>query len=468
MKNVLLLLCRISSRAICYALCCTLLFFSCNSVEPSQTSSYIFHVKQKDLTIFMNDQQFPWTINEDKLNFPYAEKGNEIRFASPNDTLQFTLPPDSKFDISFIINKTDTVHAVAVGKSKPVSFSDEYISKHTGTYKVFCPEVHELVNISIALTDIGRLDSNMIDMETDYYQKVRKHFDAYSEHPLIDSLNQYITEVFGSATYNYYYALKMDACMYTFTKGGDLQNLSPYNRLGFGSENPVAHLQSEFEDFARVSHFATFFQENKSYYQSLIEDYHRLVPIKKMWEWAEKKFPQRYQSYSIYFSPLVGGAHATQNYSDNDFKETVMFVNAPTLTEDNTELEKEGILTRIVFTEIDHNYVNPTSDTYPETGTVMDPLDCWNNGTQGYQSSYETFNEYMTWAIFTLYLYDHFDPTFFSKRNEIESNFMEESRGFIKYSAFNDFVLDWYKSNPNEPLKNLFPQVLSWINSQPC
>ena len=187
-----------------------------------------------------------------------------------------------------------------------------------------------------------------------------------------------------------------------------------------------------------------------------------------MWEWIEKKFPQRYESYSIYFSPLISGIHSTQNLSDNGFKETIMFINAPIFTKNYTEKDKEAILSRMVFTEIDHNYVNPTTDSFLELQTIMEPLECWNNGAQGYGNSYATFNEYMTWAVFTLYLYDNFDKEVFEKRNKIESDFMVNGRGFVKFNEFNDFVLNWYLKNSDKPLEDLYPEVMKWIGHNDC
>jgi len=76
-----------------------------------------------------------------------------------------------------------------------------------------------------------------------------------------------------------------------------------------------------------------------------------------MWDWLQERFPDRYNSYKIYFSPLVGGAHATQNFSDSGYRETVMFVNAPIFADTSTSMENEIDASRTIFTEIDHNYV---------------------------------------------------------------------------------------------------------------
>lgn len=440
-------------------------FFSCKtSTEKART--YQLETQSKDVQISFNGQLFPFTIEEDNINFPYTGKTNQVKFISKTDSISFNLNPKDKIPVKFIVNKKDTIQAVAVGSIKPVEYTDEYIKENEGKYKVLSPRVHELVNIAVALTDIAEKDNNMVP-KNEYYKKVIAYFKPYKNHSLIKELNKHITEVFGSSTYDYYYNIRMNANMYSF-ENEKIVNKSPFYRMGFGSTNLVSKLLPKLEDFAKESNFNTFYDQNKEYYQSLIDDYYRLVPIDKMWKWVEKKFPQRHNSYKIYFSPLVGGAHSTQKFTDNGFSETAMYVNAPILSDKYSDKEKEAILTRVVFTEIDHNYVNPTTDEFKEINTLLQPLSCWNSGKQSYDSSYATFNEYMTWAVFTLYLYDNFDTEVFEKRNEKEANFMANGRGFTKFKEFNNFVLDWYKNNSDASLKELYPPVIEWIKQQDC
>lgn len=446
---------------------CLLSFCACTSTKKDTDHIRTISSGKEDITILYNKQAFPWKIQEDNISFPFSGKANAIGFITDSDTLEFALKPADTVHLNFILKNTDTVKVAAIGQANPVKFDTTYIDNHRGKYRVYLPEVHELVNIAVALTDIGRKDSNMVYMKTDYYQKVMDHFDRHKGHALIDSLNQHITEVFGNSTYSYYYNIRMNANMYTFEKDGIVNN-SPYRTMGFGGTNELEPLLPLLYDFAEKSDFKAFYQEHQDYYDSLVATYYELVPIDKMWKWVEDKFPQRYDSYKIYFSPLVGGAHSTQGFSDNGFKETVMFIDAPIFQGTYTQKEKEAILSRIVFTEIDHNYVNPTTDKFPEISNLMQPLHCWNNGTQSYGSSIATFNEYMTWALFSIYLHDEFGQEVFEKRNKREANFMAKSRGFLRFPEFNAFVLDWYKNNPGQPLEALYPAAIEWISTHPC
>lgn len=422
---------------------------------------------KKDITVMFNGQAFPWELQEDRISFPFMHKTHQIGFVTDIDTLAFELKPADTVKVRFILNQKDTIHVAAVGQQNPTHFDADYIEKNRGKYRVYLPEVHELVNIAVALTHIGRKDSNMVHMETDYYRKVMDHFDTYKDHALIDSLNQHITEVFGESSYTYYYNIRMNANMYSF-EDDKILNKSPYKTMGFGGNNELEPLLPLLEDFVIRSDFKTFYNNNRPYYEQLINTYYELVPINKMWTWIEERFPQRYDSYAIYFSPLVGGAHSAQKFSDNGFNETVMFIDAPIFRNDYDKKTKEAILSRVVFTEIDHNYVNPTTDKYPEAATAMEPITCWNDGTQSYGSGYATFNEYMTWALFSAYLYDNFDRETFEARNAREVNFMANGRGFIRFEAFNDFMLEWYKNNPKTSLEAFYPEVIAWLKEQSC
>jgi len=445
----------------------TLMIVSCSIEKEQVDDQKTIHVDEKDVIIIADNQTFPWKIEKTDFSFAYTGEVTEFGFVTGNDTSNFKVFPSDTLTIHFVLNKKDTIEVTAIGQSNPATFDKDYIENTKGKYQVFSPEVHELINISAALTHIGRQDSNMIYMKSAYYNEMVSHFHTYKNHPLLDSLNQNMMEAFSNSSYDYYLNLRMNACMYAFD-GHKIVNNSPYNRLGFGGDNRLEALIPLFEDFARKSGFEEFYRDHADYYQSLIDSYYELVPIDEMWDWIEKKFPQRYESYKIYFSPLIGGVHSTQKLSDKGFKETIMFINAPIFTRNYPEKYKEAVLSRIIFTEIDHNYVNPTTDKFPEMHTIMEPLTCWNNGAQGYGNSYATFNEYMTWAVFTLYLYDNFDKEIFEKRNKIESGFMTNRRGFVKFKAFNEFVLDWYVNNANKSFEDLYPDVIKWIEGQNC
>ncbi len=414
-----------------------------------------------------------WTISPDvnpDIWWVEVKEDENVKatFITDLDSISFNLKSNESKDFIVLLNEKDTAYTRLKAISKAVSFSEDYIKRHKGKYTVDNPETHELVNIMVALTESGRIDSNMVNMKTMYHKDVMNHFNKFSNHPVIDTFNQHIKGVFDNDSYWYYYNIRMNSNMYSFNNRNKIINKSPYTRLGFDKVNHLEPLIPMINDFVKTSNYRAFYKEHKTYQDSLIKEYYRLVDIDKMWKWVEARFSNSYDSYKIYISPLIGGAHATQRFKDEGFKETVMFINAPIFDKNYSEKSKEADLTRTVFTEIDHNYVNPASNKFSEINEIMQPLECWNKGAQGYGNGYATFNEYMTWAVFTLYLYDNFDTKIFNKKNKEAADFMQNGRGFIRFHSFNDFVLDWYKENQNRSFLELYPVVIDWIKKQDC
>jgi hypothetical protein len=436
--------------------------------KTNKITTDIIHANSKNIEFIYDGQVYPFEAKDEDINFGYNPDPHTVEIKTDLDLISFEMTAGMQKPVQLILSKKDTIRLVLISPERPSNFTTSYKEQHRGKYSVLCREVHELVNIAVALTTIGKEDTNMVEQSSDYYKQVLAHFDQFKEHALIQELEQHITEVFGSETYGYYYNIRMNANMYAFSTTNTIINDSPFTRMGFGSENLMEPLLGMLEDFAQKSNFREFYAQQSEYYNQLITDSEDLMPIRKMWDWVEAKFPQRYDSYVIYISPLVNGAHSTQKFIEDDFKQTAMFINAPFGLDDLSDQEREAAFTRIVFTEIDHNYVNPTTDAYPEVAEAITDLSCWNTGGQGYGNNYATVNEYLTWAVYSMYLYDNFEPEVFEKSNDREANFMNEGRGFIQYKAFNDFAVDWYKNHPNTSITSFFPEAAKWIENQPC
>jgi Domain of unknown function (DUF4932) len=431
---------------------------------PKTTNKKVFTVNTntRNINLMFNKQSFPWQISDDKLNFPYNGETNEISFLTPIDTLKISLPAGKSIPVNIILNETDTIKAVVVGISKPANFDNKYITENRGKYIVYSPKVHELVNIALALTDTGRKNHNMINNKTEYYEKVISFFDKYKKHSLIDSLNKNMKD----DALNYYYNLKMNACMYSFDKKNKIVNNSPYTRLGWGGNNYLQELLPLLEKFAKESEFEKFYLRNSTYYQSLIDTYYKVVPLSKMWKWLENKFSERYDSYKVYFSPLVAGMHSTEYFSDNGYKETVMFVNAPIFSKETNFIEKKLESSRIVFTEIDHNYINPISDKLSsEIKKSFNNRFYWvldDPGLNGYPTPYKIFNEYMTWSLYSLYCLDNFPKDDYKKYIKTMENEMVVKRGFIKFKEFNQKLIELYSKDKNIKMIDLMKSILEW------
>lgn len=194
-----------------------------------------------------------------------------------------------------------------------------------------------------------------------------------------------------------------------------------------------------------------------------------------MKNWLEKKFTNQYQSYRIIFSPLTGGFHNTMSFKSHDksMEQTFMFVSAPpnidvkNLSEKEFEI-KSSKMARIVFTEIDHNYVNPLTDKYKEKlESSMANYKNWNNQKGNmYNSKYSTFNEYMTWGVFNLYAYDTYSTENIDTIIKIQTDFINDKRKFHRFREFNTELFKQYKENSKSKIEKLYKPMLNWIKEK--
>lgn len=347
-------------------------------------------------------------------------------------------------------------------------FSAEYQRQNRQKATIEMPETYELSAILVALTGYR----NVLNDRDPYIQAVKAHFSPFKEHAMVKYVAKKISKL---GSYNYL-QFRKDAIMRSFTADNKLINSGiyrsrfPINTLTLGLADRPALLR----DFVEKSNFRAFYAQHKDYYQRQIIRAEQYMPMQKMWKWAESQFPARYDSYKIFLTAMDGGFHFTFRVASNDFRQTLMFVTAPNdLPDTRSEAEKEGAWSRMVFTEIDHNYVNPVTDTYrKQVEAAMPDWKKWNQtktGNKGmYESTYLTFNEYMTWAVFSLYAYDHFSPEDFEKINKKEEDFMVNGRGFHRFKEFNQFVLHCYKNRaPNQTAADLYPAVIEWLKKQP-
>lgn len=318
------------------------------------------------------------------------------------------------------------------------------------------PEVYELLNVALVLTD-DAVASGLVDPRTAYYQAVVERFSPHRSHPLIDALRASL----GS--------FPSHRSLFAYRFDGEVIVHDGQYGTGWRSEASFAEYLPLLEDFARVSGFREFYAEHQPYYGELVDSYLATVPLDAMWNWLEGEFQQECDAYRVVISPLVGGWHNTFLFRDrqHDYHEIVMFVPAVTAGGSGTEPTDpaaQAMTARVVFTEIDHNYVNPATDDRRHLGQVtrvFADVTAWNTGP-GYSTPGETFNEYMTWAVFSLWAREAYELEVFGVVNEATVGVMNR-RGFVRFAEFNQALLDLYeKRGDGETVFDLYPKLLKW------
>jgi hypothetical protein len=378
-----------------------------------------------------------------------------------------------KRNIFFILICFVLLANLAICQEKDVDFSKAYIAQNDGKTTVEINEAQELIYIIFAITDFGKENPNMTKQNTAYFEEVKAHFTPFSNLPIVKKFDQQLranlTNYFLLAANVYGFKFKNDQLVPT--------NIYIFPARGVGNyqvkSNPIPAYKNDLEEFARKSGYRAFYKEHQGYYDSLRTAYQEYASIAEQKEWLEKKFDYTINSYRVLTSPLIAGMNATHTFKYKGFKEILLFL--PTLREDESWSPKfkKAFNTRIIFTEIDHNYVGPLSEkNKKQIDTIFNNRDLWvdieNKSTVHYPSPVKVFDEYLTWGLFILYCYDKFgdDHDLFGQIVENVNDMMVNKKGFPKADEFNAELFRLYKDNNPKDIQSLYKPLLDWCEKE--
>jgi hypothetical protein len=360
-------------------------------------------------------------------------------------------------------------------------FPEEYMEKNNGNIQFDIPETYELANIIWALSPSGKRATDL-NKEGEYYEKVVNYFKPYMNHPIFKKLD------FPDSLYaDKYYEFRENSFAFNFQQrqlGSSSTKLlfnGPYYYV-YGSEmadsSLFGKLKALVEDFASKSKFRQFYKAYSNYYKKEIRRETELLPVRQMWHWLEKEFPDtKYNSYRIVFSPLISGSHSTQRYftfnKTDWFGENVMFICGTDRYDKRPELsgkEREGLMSGIVFTEIDHNYVNPVTNKYAKlVDSIFSNRSIWakhGNSSDYYSNPVSVFNEYMTHATFCLYIMDSYVKSNSDYVINNREELMVNRRNFIRFKEFDRELMRIRQEHKDLKVVDLYPFILEWCKRQ--
>lgn len=370
--------------------------------------------------------------------------------------------------IPIVSNNDTTVYRLRFNPQTSL-FSAEYIIANSGATSFRIPETYELANVILYLTDCSKLTFNHPE-RTKYANQVEEHFGAFRDHPLIKILNKKCSK---GDYWTTYYGFRENSICFEFGEGNLLKYSTPYkhswsdnSEIWGGEFRNLLYLTQNFVD---VSNFRKFFIRHRTYYEQLEKRLSELEPVMRMWKWLEREFPFKYNSYKVVFSPLIDGSHSTQkfykgNFRNPEYKECLMFVNSSESIDsikEYSESLKEGLMSGVVFTEIDHNYVNPTSDeNFKAIKDLIKEKGFWatKEAQQNYSSEYAIFNEYMTHSLYCLYVHETYDEQIGKEIVEKRIKLMDK-RGFHKFEQFNRILLEM-RNQRIKSIYELYPQII--------
>ncbi len=324
------------------------------------------------------------------------------------------------------------------------------------------------------MTPTAIQDKNLVYQKSEYYARVQQWFDKFKDHPLIAELDAALQK-----NLNVYSTMKMNGYAFEFDKKGRIVQSRIYDRTGFAGDraNFLRPYLRQLQSFADASNFRRFYKENSQTYLDQVAFFRDTANLAEMKRWLDKNFPASndYDTYKIIFSPLVAYNQSSTWFESNGFKELQPHVNFP-YPQDLTRNIPDGKLSpqaeiifrgNIVFTEINHGYINPEADKYADRVVkAISNRDRWVDKSKGpgYYAGLASFNEYMNWALVSLRIADYAPRDEQDKMISAIDRMMTERRGFPQFAAFDKFLLDSYRNRPpGQTIADLYPQIIEWF-----
>ncbi len=344
-----------------------------------------------------------------------------------------------------------------------VTLSEKHKIENTDKVRVEIPKAYELAQIAYALAEAKQESHGRTFEKSSYYKEVLAHFESNSDHPAIDAVQFW--------KWPDYWSYRQNSIAYSYDNGQLLHD-GVYETFWRRGEDKFAAVKTELEAFAGESGFAEFYADHANYYARLEDEFSNIIDPKSMQSWLNSNFTARYDSYLIVLSPLVGGAHNFAIIQDKDYAEAVITISAPNIfdkyRDDAGNISDKAALrySRLIFTELDHNYVNPASDQFKkEIKAAMPDVSTWNESND-YRSAEATFNEYVTWAIFALFVRDAYgDEHVRAAIDDINKSM--KRRGFVRFSEFSKWITSFDPlAQGSNSVEELYPEIIAWFSTQ--
>lgn len=260
-------------------------------------------------------------------------------------------------------------------------------------------------------------------------------------------------------------SFRTDSYAFTFDENNQLKRkFDFYANKGI---QPFDDHLNLINDFVKKSNFRDFFTQNKEYYNGISDKYKKTQYLNEMREFLINEFGEQYsndEKYNVVLSPFV---YRMNCHRDIDSTTVADFITIPNyVLSDTISTTEKDIATTLhnLFTEMDHGYVNPTTNQWKDLVIKNFDANLWDNKS-GYNENdrFGVFNEYMTWAVYDIFLKRYFP----NLADEVGLNwsFQNDSRGFVYSQLFTQQLLTLYNQKENsETLKDLYPKMLEWTS----
>ncbi|MDM9630094.1 DUF4932 domain-containing protein [Robiginitalea aurantiaca] len=318
------------------------------------------------------------------------------------------------------------------------------------------PESYELSNIVLALTQYGQTDRWDVQKIPPYYDRVMEYFEPVKDHPLLDSVN------YSRKKWEKFLGFRTDAYAFSFDDENQLKRDFEFQSFSYPEFDKNIHLVN---DFVEESNFRKFYRDNRGFYDQIIANYKEYYFVNRSKAYLEKIAGKTFEDqvkYKIVISPLVGGQNC---HRDIDSLTTADFPNISKeliLGDKNVDMTTRIIANHSLFTEMDHGYLNPISDTFEKQIEKYYNKTIWDKES-GYMGI-DSFNEYITWAVYDAFVKEEFPE--YADAVTLPYHYVNVQRGFIASEFFAKKVVELMQKNKSGKIEDIYLPLLKWCKEQ--
>ena len=461
---------------ICNLLLCSVALLSCKPNVPEDAAQLIadssfIDVQDEELTALGAWKLAP-NMNPDIYEVKLGNgEARNVCFSSGDNSYCRDVKVGDQFDFD-IIYKDNVYPTRFTGVYQPPAavFSEAYIKAHKGKTTILVPEVYELVNIAIALTVEADKSEYMVYKYSPYYTEVQTYFADMKDHPFVQWLDD------GMRNGRYFHH-KMNGYAFVYDDKGKIVQSSIYSRTSFlMTPNTLLPKLADMQSFSEQSNFREFYKSHIGVYEKQIDFVRDGIDTQKMFLWLQREFPDvdAYDHIKVIFSPLVSGNQSVTWIESNGFTELQPHINFPypsTREKPISDISKNMERGKLLFTEMNHGFINPTADNYAkEINEAISNRALWvskDTPADTYGNASQVFNEYMNWVLVEFYYIDYAPKEDLKYLLEANRAYMKDQRGFIKFPEFSVFVDNLYQNRmPEQTIADLYPQIIKWLHTQ--
>ena len=287
-----------------------------------------------------------------------------------------------------------------------------------------------------------------------------EYFEPVKNHPLLDSVN-YSRELWED-----YLAFRTDGFAFAFDENNKLKRVMDFYSVR--GHTPLDNHLELVNDFVEKSGFREFFRSKKEFYDYLVNNYRTYYLVDEMRNFLDTKVGKSnvlsdYKRYFVVLSPLVFRMNCHRNIDNNsvaDFPSaSPEFLNG---FDGSGDMIQRIYHSHMLFTEMDHGYINPISDKYADLIADNFKVDIWDSGS-GY-TGINCFNEYMTWAVYTLFIKERY-AKYPVDSIAIQWQLQNSTRGFFAQNLFTGKVEELYFNKGNRSFERIYEPLLTWCKS---